>query len=126
MKHSLNLILLMIFLSLTTYSQRETTIISGYVFDAETKLGLPDVNIYTDGKTIGGTSDSNGYFKISINKLPSLIYFSHIGYKIQQFLVESSNIHNLRIYMEPDIKELDEVIISDEKIVRLFKKKDLY
>ena len=60
--------------------------ISGQVLNSTTSLPIEDVNITIVGKPIGTTTNKEGNFTIDVSRLPCHIYFSHIGYSIDQIL----------------------------------------
>lgn len=126
MKHGLYFFLIFCLFSVNGFSQNKINSITGYVYDSESKQNLVNVNIYTAGKPGGAVTNKDGYFKFELTILPAYIYFSHIGYKTKQILIEKFSKKDLRIYLDPDIREIEEVVVSGEKIVRLFKKEDLY
>lgn len=55
--------------------------ISGKVTDAETGEGMPFVNVFFKGTTIGTTTDFDGNYKLSANSLKDSLYASYIGYQ---------------------------------------------
>ncbi len=116
----------MIFLSGSLSGQDFSFDLSGYVYDNETGTGLANVNVFVDRTTLGGTTDRNGYFKIRINNIPALVFFSHIGYKNDQYLVRSSTLKNINIRLKPSTREIEEVIVTGERVRKLFAEEELY
>jgi len=93
-------------------------ILKGQVFEADTKIILPYVNIGVKNKSIGTISNENGYF---ILKLPSslesdTIIFSFIGFKSKFIPIRNFEIDTI-IELESKIIPLQEVVIrsSDPK-----------
>ena len=72
-------ILLLFFISFTTYAQNYT--ITGKVFDVDSREPLPFVPVLIKGTTVGGTSDFDGRFIIKTTKLGDSIVASYMGYK---------------------------------------------
>jgi len=126
MKNKILLISLLILISCKVSGQDFSFNLSGYVYDNETGIGLPNVNIYVDRTTLGGTTDSRGYFNLKLVNLPSLVFFSHLGYKNEQYLARSTNIKNLDIRLKRITREIPEVVVTGERIKKLFSEEPLY
>lgn len=71
--------LLLFFFSLCSYGQNYT--ISGKVFDSESKEPLPFVPVLIKGTTVGGTTDFDGNYSITTDKLGDSIISSYVSYK---------------------------------------------
>lgn len=100
----------LIIVCLPNYSQ----VISGTVFDNETKKQIPYANVFFNGTTIGTYTDNYGKFDLILpkdGKFP--IAFSAIGYETI-LLSDYSTDQPIRVSMNPKIYELDEVIISSK------------
>lgn len=126
MKFRALFIICIFLLSASVSGQDYSFFVSGYVYDNETGTGLPNVNIFVDRTTLGGTTDRNGHFNIKLNNLPSLVHFSHLAYKNEQYLVRSATIKNINIRMKPFAREIKEVVVTGERIRKLFNKEPLY
>lgn len=72
-------LLLLAFFSINSYAQNYT--ISGKVFDSETKEPLPFVPVLIKGTTVGATSDFDGNFSITTDKLGDSLVASYVSYK---------------------------------------------
>ncbi|MCH8317846.1 MAG: carboxypeptidase-like regulatory domain-containing protein [Bacteroidetes bacterium] len=55
-------------------------VVRGRVTDAQTGDGLPFVNVYFKGTTIGTTTDFEGYYRLSTKKPTDSLVASYIGY----------------------------------------------
>lgn len=89
--------------------QSDTYKISGTVMDksGETLIG---VTIYVKNEPgVGVVTDVNGNFTIKSPKNSTLV-FSFIGFKTQEYLV-TKDIEKLKVVLEADNKQLDEVVI---------------
>ena len=117
LKKLILIILLVTSAILQVYSQELT--ITGRIFDTETNEPMPGVNIIVKGTTLGTISDVDGNFSITATKGDEL-EFSFIGYLTQTMLIE--NEIPLTIALEPDAKELDEVVVVGYGVM---KKSDL-
>jgi hypothetical protein len=110
------IILLFILFSL---SISQTKSISGYILDNNKQFPIEGANVYVTDSEIGTTSDSDGYFKISVteeNETDTLI-ISFLGYETHQRAIK--DIDGLTtIYLKPVILELEKSIsvIADKLI----------
>lgn len=75
-----------------------------FILDAETKVPLPDVNIFNENK--GTTTDNNGICKIDDFDSNSVITFSLIGYKI--LTLPKSEVQSI-LYLENSLIILDRI-----------------
>jgi hypothetical protein len=105
-------VFLILFQFLFLFSQAQIKI-SGTVI---TKPGEPvnGVNIFIQGTYDGSTTDTLGIFSFTTNAFgEQTLIASCIGYETQAVQLElSSNISNLRIVLEEEINELNEVTIN--------------
>lgn len=102
-------------------AQNRNIIVSGSVTDAKTGLPLPDVNISIAGTSSGGTTNQAGEFAMNLNRIPAVLYFSHVGYSIGSYQVEKNREKNIQILLEPEIEEIEEVTIRAEKITKVIR-----
>jgi TonB-linked SusC/RagA family outer membrane protein len=100
------LILLILLLPMASLAQEIT--VKGNVLDEETKQPLPGVSVLIKNTSQGAVTDFDGYFQLNATKGDILI-LSYIGMRTKEVAVSSPNI---QIYMETDISQLDEVVIS--------------
>jgi len=103
--------LLIILCAIITLAQ-ETTIkgkVSGSdVFGSE-PAPLVGVNILVKNTSIGTSTDVNGEFSISVDKLPADLVFSSIGYKKKTVTVTTTDF--LNVVMEVDVYSSEDVLI---------------
>jgi hypothetical protein len=99
----------------------QTGTVSGTVTDATTGQPLADVNISVAGTSSGGTTNQAGEFSLNLNRIPAVLYFSHVGYSIGSYQVEKNREKNIRILLEPEIEEIEEVTIRAEKISKVIR-----
>ena len=106
-----------LFISVTAYSQEKK--VSGNVWHIETNQPLAYVNIGIKDKTVGTVSNNDGLFDLLLNDkvtLKDTVFFSYIGFNTEKYLV--SELYKIKkpILLEPKSTELDEVVISSQKI----------
>jgi hypothetical protein len=115
--------LLLIFLAFnaTLPAQNRKYPVSGSVADAVTGQSMPNVNISIVGTSRGGTTNQAGEFSLSLVRIPSVLYFSYVGYSIGSYQVEQSGEKNVRILLEPETQDIDEVTILGERISKVIR-----
>jgi len=91
----------------TSSSTTDKTIF-GIVKD-ESNSPLPGVNILVKNTKKGTATDVNGRFSMEID-LNDVLIFKYLGYKDQTITISNKN--NLQIYLEPDINQLNEIIVA--------------
>ncbi|MBN2481768.1 MAG: carboxypeptidase-like regulatory domain-containing protein [Bacteroidales bacterium] len=93
----------------------QRTIISGKVFDAETKKPVPFVNIGFRASLVGTISEMDGTFYLSAPssvKITDTLLFSSIGYEIRRFYIEKGTTSELEVHLIPTSIMLEEVIVT--------------
>ncbi len=104
----------------TTFTQT----VKGTVFDKGAEYPLIGVSVVMeiDGNTIGTSTDVDGNFKLeNIPVGRQAIQFSYIGYEtitIPNILVNSAKETILKIEMEEDLNELNEVVVTEKSTGR--------
>jgi len=108
--------LLISILYFTANSLGNHAFISGKVFDNETLEPLIGVHVlFGDG--LGTITDHEGYFIFSTNTDRLEITFQYVGYKtlIKSVYPEPDDTIHLNIGLFPDIREIDEIVVSPGK-----------
>jgi len=82
--------------------------ISGQVTEADTGEPLPGVSILVKGTSSGTTTDMNGQYSLNAAE-GDVLQFSYIGFLMQEKTV--GNQTTLDISMQPDLEQLDEVVV---------------
>lgn len=88
--------------------QSQTTV-TGVVKD-DVDAPLPGVNILVKGTTIGTMTDGDGRYSISVPDNQSVLVFSFIGYAQQEVTIGGQS--SININMKPDVKSLQEVVVT--------------
>lgn len=114
MENKVRLTILFILYVLVSFAADEATEISGYVYDKSTNEPMPFVNIWVKGTTRGTITDMNGYFILSAT-LNDEISFSSVGFEKQEILVTARLETPLNVYLNPDIRQIDEIKIKPEE-----------
>lgn len=87
-------------------AQQQT--VKGTIFSSEDNEPLPGVNIIEKGTTNGTVTDVDGNFSISVDQNATLLV-SSIGFVQQEIPVNGSS--TLNISLDPDARELSEVVV---------------
>ena len=95
---------------LGTNSLQAQTTITGTITDSETHTALEGVHIVLLGSIHGTTTDSKGYYTISVDRPPPFtLAYSYLGYHTEEVVVnESSNI---------DVAIIEKAILGDEIVI---------
>ena len=98
--------------------------VSGYVYEAKTKVPLIGASVFLDGTTVGTTTDLDGYFELNFWKRSTAnLVISHVGH--ETLFLKSMNELTDTLYLKPKTMELEEVVLeadlwSDKKKMRIF------
>ncbi|MCX6260809.1 MAG: TonB-dependent receptor [Bacteroidia bacterium] len=105
------------FLASSVYSAQNTGIIKGRVTDINSREPLAGVYIIY-GKHIGTTSDEKGFYLISTSAGKTSITFQFIGYEsvTKDLIIRSNDTTELNIGLEMKIREIDQIVVSADKI----------
>lgn len=95
--------------ALMTSSWAQSKTVTGTVTSAEDGTGLPGVSVQVKGTTTGVITDFDGNYRISVPGEEAVLRFSFVGFLPQE--VEVGNRSTIDISMEPDVKQLSEVVV---------------
>lgn len=104
-----------LFLAITLNSFSQEKIISGEIKDSENKTYLQYANIGIANKNIGTVSNSNGKFSLKIDEKINendMVSFSYVGYRTKSITLSKLNLSNNVIELEPEKKQLEEVVVK--------------
>ena len=88
--------------------------IQGVVTDAETGEPLPFLNVFYEGKGVGGITDKDGRYTVPKHVEWKKLTFSSVGYETQVILIYD-NTKILNVKMKPLDHTLGEVIVRPRK-----------
>jgi outer membrane receptor protein involved in Fe transport len=112
MKNKINTLLFFL-VPLLAFTQTHS--ITGTVLDAISNEPMSGASVVVSGKTIGTTTDSNGYFKLTTAQTyPVSLTISFIGYETKEVVVESGN--PLTISLDVKNELLEGFVISASRI----------
>ncbi len=92
-------------------------IISGYVYDYETKEPLIGANIVLENTIYGTTTNKEGYYLLQIKEGKYKILFSYIGYleEKREVTINKGEVLKLNIYLKRSPLTLKEVVVESRK-----------
>jgi hypothetical protein len=114
MKNTLILFFMMAF-AFQAMSQEQYTI-SGHVTDADTGEELIFAAIQERETSKGTTTNSYGFFSLTLAEGTHTLLFSYVGYQPLQMTVELTSNKKLSIELLPSVETLQEVVITGEEI----------
>jgi outer membrane receptor protein involved in Fe transport len=92
------------------------TVISGMISDAKTKEPLVGISVQIKGKVIGTITDVKGKFSFTTSTpLPIQLVISSVGYKTQEYAVNSENA-SINISLEDQDVMGQEVVVSASRV----------
>jgi len=112
MKHFIVTILLSI-LTLSLFAAKVT--LSGYVKDKANGEALIGATVYLPDLKIGVSTNTYGFYSVSIPEGSYKITFSCIGYQAQSPLINLKTSKQLNVMLEEDSRQIEEVVVSGEK-----------
>jgi hypothetical protein len=101
-------------LNLMAQTEKESMILRGQVVDAKTNEALPAAAVYVDGSFRGTVTNADGFFQLELTELPVLIKTQYMGYKSAAIKIEKYPTTSIRIELEADSFELEEITITGE------------
>lgn len=108
-----NLVLVLLFISVNAFSQNKYTL-SGFVKEKSSSEELIGANIVCEELRIGATTNSYGFYSITLPEGTYSIQYSFIGFQDKVILVDLNKSQRMDIEMEPYAQELTEIVLKDE------------
>lgn len=99
--------------------------ISGIVWDESTRLPIENVDISIIGSSMVTKSNPSGTFGFSaLNPGEYTLRFSHVSYQISEQFVQlrPREKKSLEIYLNKDIKDLDEIVVEEASVQQAISK----
>ncbi|MEE4116242.1 MAG: SusC/RagA family TonB-linked outer membrane protein [Marinilabiliaceae bacterium] len=96
------------FVVFTTLAQ--TVQITGTVTSSEDGGTIPGASVVVKGTTIGVTTDFDGKYSINVPEGSEILEFSYVGMRKQEVEIGGRSV--VDVVMEPDLLNLDEVVVT--------------
>ncbi len=90
------------------YAQQKK-VVKGIVTDAETGGALFGASVLAMGTNMGTSTDTDGYYELSVPENVKSLRFSFIGYKTQ--VIEVGILTRIDVDLVPDVTNLEEVVV---------------
>jgi len=100
--------------------------LTGKVTDGNTGQAIALVNVTSDQGRGGTTTDSDGWFSISIRRFPIIIRFSHIAFEVKEVSLTEYSADTLRIQLEPKTESIREVVVEGGRYIQVLKRQNFY
>ena len=96
--------------------QAQTVRITGTITSSEDGMPLPGVSVIVKGTTIGGASDVNGKYEISVPADAQILTFSFVGFKVQEVSISGRAV--IDVVLQSESVEMKEVVVTALGITR--------
>jgi TonB-dependent starch-binding outer membrane protein SusC len=107
--HLYKLVLILGVLALSSNLFAQTHLVTGYVKEAETGLGIPGATVVETGTSNGTITNAEGYFEIKTTGPNATLEFSFVGMVSQTVDLGGKSV--LEVLLAGKTSELDEVIV---------------
>lgn len=118
MKKQLSIILLLLFIGSTAFSQGNA-IIKGKIIDAKSKIALSSANILIEKTSFGTSSNQNGLFEfkgLTAGEYTVKVIFQGYFENSQKITLKAGETKEMTFELQVDVKQLTAVEIRDDKI----------
>ena len=107
------LVLVLIFSSSNLIAQKNT--LTGYLEDAETGERMVGVNVVAKEVSLGTTTNTYGFYSMTLPASTYTLEFSFIGYKTFSIAIDFSKDIHYNISLERQSVELNEIVLTGEE-----------
>ena len=90
-------------------SEQKSLRVKGFVYDSQ-KSPMPGVTVKVTGVALGTTTNVQGWFALDLPVTEGSLEFTFVGFK-KQIVAFNVKTDTLRVIMEEDIAELEEVVV---------------
>jgi len=102
----------------------QTNLVKGVVKDEQSLKTIPGVNIKIYGTKTGTFTDNSGNFFLKINKLPSTLVITCVGYETGYYEMKYLSKSPIEFLLSPKSYQLQEIEVNSKKNSFLFKEKN--
>lgn len=97
-------------------AQAQTVRVTGTVTSSEDGMPIPGVSVVVKGTTIGGITNIDGKYEFNVPTDAQTLMFSFVGLKTQEVAIAGRTV--IDVVMEPETKELEEVVVTALGVTR--------
>ena len=84
--------------------------VQGVITSSDDNFPIPGVNILVKGTSTGSITDGEGKYSIRVNGDDAVLMFSYIGFVTKDVPVSGQS--NVDVVLDPDVKKLDELVVT--------------
>lgn len=99
--------------------------INGYVKDAASGEALIGATVYVKETGAGTSANQYGFYSLSLKSAKYLVEFRYLGYQTVQKTIELNSNITLNIDLNPENKQIDEVVVTSERPEANIKKAEM-
>lgn len=108
MKHIYSTVIILLLFQ--SFALAQSIRVSGRVIASDDRAPMPGVSIVVSGTRDGTVTNANGDFTVNVPSGESVLILSYVGYKTTEIAVQNRTY--LEVALEPDMKQLKEVIVT--------------
>lgn len=102
------LLITMLFV-LSEFTSANSRLLTGKIFDAQSKKPLPGAYLHVEGTNISAQTDTAGAYKIQIPNTKATLVIGYLGFETQR--IKPGNRATLNIYLRSNVSQLNEVVV---------------
>jgi TonB-linked SusC/RagA family outer membrane protein len=102
--------LLLLAVGFYNLSASQNTTVQGKVTDATSGEALPGVSVIVKGTSVGAITNEEGIYSVTLPSSEAVLVFSYMGYTSEDVVYAGQT--NLDVKLVPDVKQLNEVVVT--------------
>ncbi|WP_136667092.1 TonB-dependent receptor [Flavobacterium sp. H122] len=118
------LLLFLLCFNFSAFSQEKHTV-SGVISDARSNETLIGVTLQIKGTSIYATTNEYGFYSITLPKGNHILIISYVGFQREEKNFELNQNIKLNIRLQEESKQLQEIVVSDNKIKANIRKPEM-
>ena len=108
----INIFLVIALTAVTRNTKAQTTKVSGKVVDIISREPLPFINVVFKGTTAGSTTDFDGNYTVTTDKISDSLIFTYIGYDRLAIKIKQGETQQFNVGLSASTVALKEVVIK--------------
>ncbi|MBN1117890.1 MAG: TonB-dependent receptor [Bacteroidales bacterium] len=98
-------------------AKTQETVIHGYIIDTDSKETLIGATVLVKNTSIGTTTNTFGFYSLTLQAAPDSVLFSYIGYKDTIIEIKKSGDISLNISLSTQTMKMQEVVVTYDKSI---------